>query len=287
MRPISLFIVTVALLASSGCRTFTSPARSKYLADGKVEWIDAEATRRHTFIYSGKDGKGVIVAAEPPPDVALGAVVEVAGKLNFKGIDAQTSAKLTESIAELGQRTEAVMVLREGLFRLQEWGNNPNTDLTTPDRQKLFGEIIAAAKEIALAEKTKAEAQKQEAIASTQPSAEAASLAVLSESKVKELEAQAQKLKQESAKYDAQVIALKQQMETANAERAKALAAADASTAAASQAKAEAKATVDAANAKAASLQKAVETWNTLPDKERSTAKLNEFIKNAAPDGPR
>jgi hypothetical protein len=109
-------VLSVAMVVS-GCRTFTSPARSRQLSPD-VTWLDYDATRRGTLVM--KTSTGTRVLAEPSPDVALGVVSEFVGKASYQGISGEASAKVTESIAELGKRTETIMFLRESLFRLNE-----------------------------------------------------------------------------------------------------------------------------------------------------------------------
>ena len=109
--------VLVLALIAGGCRTFTSPARSRKVNDS-VTWIDYDATRRGTVIVKMADGR-YRVLSEPAPDVAMGVVSEFVGKASYEGISGEASAKVTETIAELGKRTETIMFLRESMFRLK------------------------------------------------------------------------------------------------------------------------------------------------------------------------
>jgi hypothetical protein len=110
-----------------------------------VTWLDYDASRRGTLIIP-EDSKSRILS-EPSPDVAIGVVSEFVGKASYKGISGEASAKVTESIAELGKRTQTIMFLREALFRLNEMQTANKID--PAEVTKLYTKVIDVAVELA------------------------------------------------------------------------------------------------------------------------------------------
>ena len=144
--------VLVLALIAGGCRTFTSPARSRKVNDS-VTWIDYDATRRGTVIVKMADGR-YRVLSEPAPDVAMGVVSEFVGKASYEGISGEASAKVTETIAELGKRTETIMFLRESMFRLNEMQST--AELESAEVVRLYERVLDAALALAKAEQLRA-----------------------------------------------------------------------------------------------------------------------------------
>jgi len=143
----------VTLLATTGCRTFTDPARKHTLAPG-VSWLDYDATRRGTLVFQGEAANSTRVLSEPSPDTAMGVVSEFVAKASYQGIEGNASAKVTESIAELGKRTQTIMFLREALFRLNEM--QFRNELTNAEIQLLYTKVIDTALELAKVDQLKA-----------------------------------------------------------------------------------------------------------------------------------
>src|SRR5262245_58234032 len=114
---VQVVVVASSLASFTGCRSFTSPARVHKL-DNNIIWFDYDASRRGALILP--QGGNQRVLSEPSPDVAIGVVAEFVGKASYQGMSGEASAKVTESIAELGKRTQTIMFLREALFRLNE-----------------------------------------------------------------------------------------------------------------------------------------------------------------------
>jgi hypothetical protein len=150
--------VVAALSLVGGCRTFTSPARSHGLPNN-VTWMDYDATRRGVLLVT--DGTGTHIISEPSPDAALGVVSEFVAKASYNGISAEGSAKVTESIAELGKRTQTVMFLRECMYRLNELEANHIDLASKPELVKLYTQVINAAVELAAADAKDSEKSKE------------------------------------------------------------------------------------------------------------------------------
>src|SRR5258706_5273076 len=149
-------LVLSTLLVCIGCRSLTSPARSHSLKGG-VTWIDYDATRRGALVIP-KDG-GQMMVSEPSPDVALGVVADFIAKASYSNITGEASAKVTETIAELGKRTQTVMVLRECLFRINEL-QLIKKDLTKEEIKELYIRVMETVLELAQTDKEAATATK-------------------------------------------------------------------------------------------------------------------------------
>ena len=158
---IILSLVTIVAVFASGCRSFTSPARSHKLESGKISWLDYDATRRGALVVPA--GEKVRIISEPSPDVALGVVADFVAKGSYSGISAEASAKVTESISELGKRTQTIMFLRESLYRIGELQAS-REDLTKDEIKQLYLEVLKAALELAKADNEKATAEKAKAV---------------------------------------------------------------------------------------------------------------------------
>jgi len=107
--------------------------------------------------------KKVRIVSEPSPDVALGVVADFVAKGSYSGISAEASAKVTESISELGKRTQTIMFLRESLYRIGELQAS-REDLSKTEIKELYLEVLKAALELAKADNEKATAEKAKAV---------------------------------------------------------------------------------------------------------------------------
>lgn len=177
-----------ALLAGlgQGCGSFEPPSKVVYLPDQKVTWVDSDATRRSAFLVPGKDGKPpIVIAAEPPPDAAMATAAALTGKLNYSGLSAEASANLTQSITQLGTRSESVMVLREGLYRIQQMVTDGQ--LTGDQAVPLFNQVLTAATTIAQADANNAKANLQNANAKVLDSLPAAEKGKLTAEKLEKM----------------------------------------------------------------------------------------------------
>lgn len=162
MKTIHLLCFAPLLLASTGCHTFTNPARTKTISSSESQWLDFDASRRGGLLLATNSPFQVIL--EPAPDVAISSVAEFAAKASAQGkFDAEATAKITESLTSLGERTEAVMILRESLFRLNLLAANHAIDSNAVTN--LFSQILAASQKIVEAEVKKQQAKIDQASA--------------------------------------------------------------------------------------------------------------------------
>lgn len=101
------------------------------------------------------------MCAEPPPDVALARTIDLIAKVAYQGATGDLQAKLAEQLAQLGGRTQTVLILRESLFRLCEL--SINSGLGPADLKNLYTEVVQAAVGLATTEATKARTAEKQA----------------------------------------------------------------------------------------------------------------------------
>src|SRR6266550_2202154 len=119
--------VLMMIVLTAGCETFTPPTQTKVVLDKQASMVDTVATRRGTYLINRgteSDPKWVLVA-EPPPDAALASAVKAAAEVAAKtaaGLDAsgKGSIEVTQTLTKLVERTQAVTILRDSLYRLSE-----------------------------------------------------------------------------------------------------------------------------------------------------------------------
>jgi len=146
----TIFFALTFFIFLGGCRTFTSPARVHKLDNGAM-WFDYDASRRGALMIPA-DSKARVLS-EPSPDVAISVVSEFVTKASYKDISGEASAKVTESIAELGKRTQTIMFLREALYRLDEL--QTTTTLDKDEVKSLYTLVLQTALELAKADQMK------------------------------------------------------------------------------------------------------------------------------------
>ena len=141
------------LVLLGGCRTFTPPAQTRTIfSDDNIhaKMVSFEATRRAAYVIVDNDGS-VRMAAEPPPDAALDASVDATATLKAMlekvELEGELSAEVVEKIVKLTERTQAVVLMRDAMFRLAEM--HVNGVITSEDYLALYNKALAGA--IALA----------------------------------------------------------------------------------------------------------------------------------------
>lgn len=170
MRGALVFIVGLLLIGTSvGCSFVTPPASEEKLNPNQSYWFHYEASRRGGFLV-GTDSTGkanVKMCAEPAPDVALARTAEFILKGAYQGVTGQAQAKLAEQLAQLGGRTETVLILRESLFRLCEL--SINSGLPASDLKELYKTVVDAVVSLAQTDLTKAETERMKTFNSLPP----------------------------------------------------------------------------------------------------------------------
>jgi hypothetical protein len=160
LRHIVLLSLILLVGTTTGCTFFARPATQERLDANQAYWFHYEASRRGGFLV-GADSK-MKMCAEPAPDVALARTVEFVGKGSYQGASAEAQAKLAEQLAQLGGRTQTVLILRESLFRLCELSiNNPAFPPT--ELKVLYKEVLDSVVDLAKADVTNAQAAEKKA----------------------------------------------------------------------------------------------------------------------------
>ncbi len=90
--------------------------------------VHTDATQRISIVMAGKDGK-FVTFSENPPDAAIESAMSIFAKAEIEGkkagsVNAETKVEFAKTIAELGKRSEAINLQRDGMFRLSELYNN-------------------------------------------------------------------------------------------------------------------------------------------------------------------
>ena len=112
--------------------------------NGTYYWSQFDATQRSGLTYiDNKTGK-VTFLAEVQPDAAFERVLEIAAKASKDStVSAELSLSTARSIAELGERTAAVNMLRDGLYRIAELRYNDPETYTVTVVSALIRDLLA------------------------------------------------------------------------------------------------------------------------------------------------
>jgi hypothetical protein len=179
LKWIAFALVIVSL--SSGCRTFTNPARVKQFNAAhttNVVWMDFDGTRRVGLLIPTNSHFRVVL--EPAPDATIETTAKfVASFAMTNQLSADQTTRITEKITQLGEVTAIVKALRESLFRINELSVNGHLDKIQVER--LYTNALHAV--VALADKSANDAKKAAAEAETAQVKAIQSLAVSQEEK--------------------------------------------------------------------------------------------------------
>lgn len=123
----------------------------------KAKVSNNDALRRNSY-FIVQNGRAITLS-EPPPDAAISQITEITNKLKLTDkVDTEQSVKLTEALTSLGQRTVAVNILRDALFRLNEHNVNSSKPMDNMTYE-LFNKILNVSSDIAEADKDNAKAK--------------------------------------------------------------------------------------------------------------------------------
>jgi hypothetical protein len=141
---------------TGGCETFTPPTQDKTIIANHAVMIDTIATRRGTYLVYREDGAKSrwVLVAEPPPDAALASAVKAAAEVAAKtaaGVDVsgKGSIEVTQQLTKLVERTQAVTIARDAMYRLSEAYANKTIDEATYNTQ--FTEVLKVVSSLAAA----------------------------------------------------------------------------------------------------------------------------------------
>lgn len=159
-------LAIAALLWLSGCATFTSPARmrSVWFPD-RPQWFDYSAERRGGVLVP-KNGDGFssfLLCGEPSPDIAANLTTQLAAEATYAGVTGQASLEQAKTAAQLAGRTQAIVFLRECLYRLCE--GYLNGAIRRQEASAIYRAVIVTAAAMADAGQRSAEASARASIA--------------------------------------------------------------------------------------------------------------------------
>jgi hypothetical protein len=159
MRGIGWRVLVLATVAAhlAGCRSLSPPVGKRDvlgLEGGSLHVFHFESTRRGTYVWRGSDGT-LRIAAEPPPDAALESTVGLTAKLADTiaraGVEGSVDAEVVERIVALTERTQAVVLMRDAMFRLAEMHLNGVIDSET--YVAMYNKAMAGAVALAASDK--------------------------------------------------------------------------------------------------------------------------------------
>ena len=150
-------LLALLLAPAGGCAVFEGSTSSEPIDTSTAHWFEYNSDRRAGFLIP-KTQKGVYVLSEPSPDTASAATLKVAAKAAEKG---EVDVEFAKQVVQLGKRTQAVMLLREAMYRLSEM--NQNAALSSDQMIALYSQVVAAAKDIAISEIEQAKADTEDA----------------------------------------------------------------------------------------------------------------------------
>lgn len=130
MKPVTLgSILLAAAMLSTACTNFSAPAKVTRIDPREHGyWFQYSAGRRGaTSVPKSQDGSGIMLCAEPVPDVALEHTNSVLAKVDIpESASAEVKAEFASSVVQLAGRTQTVLLLREAMYRLCEQSINGN-----------------------------------------------------------------------------------------------------------------------------------------------------------------
>ncbi len=163
LRALFLLPLAAGLL---GCETPQQHAEHIELKDRGVSVVAYPTQIRGAYVFNpGSDNR---FCAEPPPDVALDSLQDIAGKLNLKAPEVgeaggELSAKITADVVQLAGRSQLLSLAREMLYRACELSNNSKAD--TAESIALYQAVVALVRDLGQAEKDLAAAERLRAVA--------------------------------------------------------------------------------------------------------------------------
>ncbi|HIF6774790.1 TPA: hypothetical protein ACX37Z_003734, partial [Serratia marcescens] len=152
---VNIVIISLLILSLSSCALFKSPASRHELKPGETYWFDYDSTRS-SAIYIPADSN-IKYCVAPPPDVAQSVIAALKAEMSTEQIQKVSGdAEFSTAVVDLARRTTTVNFIRDTLYRVCE--ARLQGPLTATEKE-IFLAAIAAAKDMAIAEKDK---QKQE-----------------------------------------------------------------------------------------------------------------------------
>lgn len=164
MKKIIINCLLLSVILVAGCSshkmTRSSKLKPKEIERNKHYIVSTDASIRASIV-SIDDKGNITYLSEVSPDAMVTAVTNLTSKLTGKlpnsvEVDASQIVQITQSVTELGKRTVAVSILRDALYRLEEYNMNDKVRSELKDTlsstYKLFLKTLQVAETIAMAE---------------------------------------------------------------------------------------------------------------------------------------
>jgi hypothetical protein len=119
-------ILAVSMMALTGCASLNSIHRTTDISkDGRAISVDAKQ-RFLVSGYSHTDEHGWLrkFCVEPSPDVFSAFAASLSGSAKTKAFEAALDSAFSENAATIGIRTQAIQLLRDGMYRICEGAMN-------------------------------------------------------------------------------------------------------------------------------------------------------------------
>lgn len=132
MQKWSAFIAIAIVVFLNGCANWSSVYRKKSLSDD-VTVVSVDAKQRFLLSAAARDDSGVYqhfrkLCAEPSPDVFSAFAAALEGSAQTEAFEAALKASFSENAATIGLRTQAIQLLRDGMYRICEGMMNKSID---------------------------------------------------------------------------------------------------------------------------------------------------------------
>ncbi len=166
MRSLRVLFLLPLAAGLLGCETPQLHGEHIELKERGVSVVTFPTQIRGAYVFDPQSSNRF--CAEPPPDIALSSLQDIAAKLNLKAPEVgeaggEFNAKITADVVQLAGRSQLLSIAREMLFRACELSNN--SQIPADESVKLYTAVIQLVTDLSTAEKHQAEADRLRAIA--------------------------------------------------------------------------------------------------------------------------
>lgn len=174
MKKYAIFFLAIPCMLVAGCSshrmTRSSKLKPSKLKNNTHYIVPTDASLRSSIIWTDDTGNFHYLS-EVSPDAMVTAVTNLTNSLSGKALDkadinGSQITQITQSVTELGKRTVAVSILRDALYRLEEYNMNDKVRQELKDTlsatYKLFRMTLEVAQTIAQSELEAENAKKAE-----------------------------------------------------------------------------------------------------------------------------
>lgn len=151
------FASVSAIALMQGCAALGGKTDVDHMDKAGVTVVSYEAESRGAY-FANNGSSSAKYCAEPPPDVALKRALEAAGKVDYKEVGAEASAKLSSEAIQLAGRSQLLLLARELLYRTCELSLN---GVSGVDAQKNYDQVVELIKHLGQAELKSAENEEE------------------------------------------------------------------------------------------------------------------------------